>query len=221
MHLKANFSDWKNGSTAKDSFKNPTGTVSLNKVITISKKPSAELFIGSYTGIERKDKDFLPFYIGTNVLGGGFGGRLMQTVRDDQGLTYGIDASLAGYNNAGGYWVVNASFNPALFAKGYEASMVQISQWAKDGITEKELGYAKNQIIGSFKVGLATTSGLAGTLLSFVQRGFSPDYIDQYTIEMQSVSLSEVNQSIKKYVDPDKLIIIKSGSLDQNGNPMQ
>jgi len=178
------------------------------------------MYIGQYTGIKRSDKDYLPFYIGTNILGGGFSGRLMMTVRDNDGLTYSIRPSHSGDIYSGGHWSVNASFNPTLFQKGLDATMVQIKKWADEGITAKELTTIKAKLTGSFKVGLSTTSGLAGSLLSFVDRGLEPSYIDQYPKDIEAVTIDQVNNVIKKHIDLNKLIIIKSGSLDQDGKPL-
>ncbi|MBD0825474.1 M16 family metallopeptidase [Aestuariibaculum marinum] len=219
--LKTNFSRWNGGTSGKGMFNEPSTANALTEVVTIPKKPSAELFIGKYTGIERNDDDYIPFFIGNTVLGGGFSGRLMQTVRDRDGLTYGIYAGHTGHNMAGGFWSVNASFNPSLFQKGLDATMIEIKNWIENGITKEELEHCKNNITGSFKVGMATTSGLSSTLLSFLQSGKTPEYLDQYPKDVEAVTLLQVNQAIKKYVDLDKLTIIKSGSLNQQGEPLE
>ncbi|TGV03100.1 M16 family metallopeptidase [Flavivirga rizhaonensis] len=219
--LKKAFKGWKGGLTNKAQYKNPTKVNALTKVVTIPQKPSAEMYIGQYTGIKRMDNDFLPFYLGTSILGGGFSGRLMQTVRDNDGLTYNIGASHSGHTYTGGHWSVKASFNPTLFQKGLDATMVQIKKWANEGVTAKELASMKSTLTGSFKVGLSTTGGLAGVLLSFVERGLEPNYVDQYSKDIEAVTLNEVNNAIKKYIDLNKLIIIKSGSLDENGEPLK
>ncbi|GAA3617492.1 pitrilysin family protein [Flavivirga amylovorans] len=218
--LKSAFKGWDGGVNAKAKFENPTKVNALTKVVTIPQKPSAEMFIGQYTGIQRMDEDYLPFYMGTSILGGGFSGRLMRTVRDHDGLTYSIEASHSGHTYAGGYWSVNASFNPNLFQKGLDATMVQIKKWVDGGVTAEELAAKKTNLTGNFKVGLSTTSGLSGALLSFVERGLEPSYIDQYSKDIEAVTLEEVNKAIKKYIDLDKLIIIKSGSLDESGTPL-
>ncbi len=219
--LKKHLSQWNSGITSKATRIEPTENKAVTKVVTIPQKPSAELFIGIYTGIERNDKDYLPLFLGTSVLGGGFSGRLMQTVRDNEGLTYSIYSRHEGHNNTGGYWNVNASFNPDLFERGLESTMVQVETWINDGITPAELTFIKNNIIGSFKVGMATTSGLASTMLSFLERGLNPDYLDKFFKDVEAVTVEEVNSSIKKYIDLDKLIIVKSGSLDQDGKPLK
>ncbi|MNY08771.1 hypothetical protein D3C86_1416420 [compost metagenome] len=116
--------------------------------------------------------------------------------------------------------MVNASFNPTLFQKGLDATMVQVSQWVKEGITAEELQNKKTNLIGSFKVGMSTTRGLSSTILSFLERGLEPNYIEQYPKDIEKVTLKEVNDAIKKYIQLDKMIVIKSGSLDKDGNPL-
>ena len=218
--LKKSFKNWNGGVTETLKFEEAV-KASKTEVVTIAEKPSAVLFIGQYTGLKRSDADFVPFYIATYTLGGGFAGRLMQTVRDVDGLTYSISSGMGGNIMTGGYWYINASFNPSLFQKGLDATMVQVNKWLKDGITSEELENKKTNLIGSFKVGLSTTMGLSRTILSFVERGLEPGYIDQYPKDIEKVTLKEVNEAIRKYIQPDKMVIIKSGSLDKDGNPLK
>lgn len=218
--LKKGFYHWNGGVKGIADYTDPVKGEAEIKVVTIPQKPSAEMYIGQYTGIKRTDEDFMPFYIGNSILGGGFSARLMMTVRDNDGLTYNIGSSHSGHSNTGGHWFVNASFNPSLFQKGFDATMVQIKKWYKQGVTAEELAAKKSNLTGSYKVGLSTTRGLAGALLSFVERGLEPDYLYQYPKDIEAVTLEQVNSVIKKYLDLDKLIVVKSGSLDQEGNPL-
>lgn len=219
--LEKNFKAWKGGMDRSQKNHLVAETVGQTKIITIPEKPSAELFIGQYTGIQRSDVDFLPLYIGNSVLGGGFSGRLMKTVRDDAGLTYGISSRLEGYTYSRGYWYINASFNPELLNKGKEMTLEQLRTWYQKGITAQELSDKKSNLIGSFKIGLSTTPGMASNILAVVQRGQAPGYIYEYPKELEAVTLEEVNAAIKKYIDIDNLVIVEAGSIDQNGNPME
>lgn len=219
--LKKSFKNWNGGVAENLKFEEASKTSAKTEVVTIPEKPSAELFIGQFTGLKRADADYIPFYIANYTLGAGFAGRLMQTVRDNDGLTYSISSGIGGNIQTGGYWFVNASFNPGLFQKGLDATMVQVDKWVKNGITAEELENKKTNLIGSFKVGMSTTNGMARTILSFIERGLDPNYIDQYPKDIQKATLQQVNDAIKKYIQLDKMIIIKSGSLDQNGNPLK
>lgn len=219
--LEKNFKNWNGGvKRSLKSFNVKKGD-GLTKVVTIPEKPSAELFIGQYTGMRRSNADFLPFYIGNSVLGGGFSGRLMLTVRDEAGLTYGIYTRQDGYIFADGYWFINASFNPELFATGKEATLTELRKWSEKGITAEELKDKKSSLIGGFKIGLSTTQGMASNILAVVQRGEQPDYIYEYPAMLEAVTLEEVNAAIKKYIDVEKLVIIEAGSLDQDGTPLK
>ncbi|MEN2402522.1 pitrilysin family protein [Flavobacterium sp. MC2016-06] len=219
--LTKSFKGWNGGVVENMKFEEAVKTASKTEVVTIPEKPSAELFIGQYTGLKRADADYIPFYIANYTLGAGFAGRLMQTVRDNDGLTYNISSGLGGNINTGGYWFVNASFNPTLFQKGLDATMIQVNKWVKDGITLEELENKKTNLIGSFKVGMSTTNGMTRTILSFIERGLEPSYIEQYPKDIQKVTLEQVNDAVKKYIQLDKMIIIKSGSLDKEGNPLK
>jgi zinc protease len=221
MSLKKSFKNWNGGVSEVLRSEEITKAELKTEIITIPEKPSAELFIGQYTGLKIADADYIPFYIANYTLGAGFAGRLMQTVRDIDGLTYSISSKLGGNSTIGGYWFVNASFNPTLFQKGLGSTMVQVDKWVKDGITEEELQNKKTNVIGSFKVGMATTIGVARTILSFVERGLEPSYIEQYPKDIEKVTLQQVNDAIKKYIQLDKMIIVKSGSIDKDGNPLQ
>ena len=219
--LKKSFKNWNGGVSETLKFEDAVKAAPKTEVVTIAEKPSAELYIGQYSGLKRADADYIPFYIANYTLGAGFAGRLMQTVRDNDGLTYSISSGMGGNIATGGYWMVNASFNPNLFQKGLDATMVQVDKWVKDGITATELENKKTNLIGSFKVGMSTTSGMARTILSFVERGLEPNYIEQYPNDIEKVTLKQVNDAIKKYIQLDKMIIIKSGSLDKDGNPLK
>ena len=219
--LEKSFKNWNGGIKRTAKNYDVKKTDALTKVVTIPEKPSAELFIGQYTGMRRSNADFLPFLIGNSVLGGGFSGRLMLTVRDEAGLTYGISSRQNGYTFADGYWYINASFNPELFATGEEATLKELKKWSEKGITAAELKDKKTSLIGGFKIGLATTRGMASNILAVVQRGEQPDYIYQYPEMLEAVTLEEVNAAIKKYINVNKLVIIKSGSLDQDGKPLK
>ena len=220
--LGSAFKDWSGGVASKKVIrKGKALTNAQTAVITIEGKPNAQLLMAQYTGLNNLDQDYRPFQIGVFSLGGGFSGRLMQTVRDNDGLTYSIGASHTSDRYSDGYFVVSASFNPTLLQKGEDATRIQINKWIDQGLSESELANKKSNLIGSFKVRLSTTGGLASSILSFINEGKSPAYIDEYPNEINAVTLSQVNLAIKKYINPATFLTLKSGSIDKNGNPLK
>ena len=190
--------------------------------ITINEKTSADIYIGLPIGIDRNHEDYYPLMVGTYIFGGNFSARLMQTVRDEQGLTYNIQSGVGGVNNGNdGYWAILGSFAPQLVQTGYDAVIVQLEKWLKYGVTQAELDAKKSTIAGSYKVGLATTHGLTGQILTNADRGRPNSYLDKYPKLIKAITIDQVNSAIKKYIDIHKLVFIAAGSLDKNGKPLE
>jgi predicted Zn-dependent peptidase len=193
---------------------------STTQYITMEDKTSVDMFLGLPIGIDRKHDDYYALMVGNYILGGNFAARLMQTVRDQMGLTYGIYSSVRGVNDDNdGYWSIWGTFAPNLLQDGKTATVDQVSGWIS-GVTEDELNAKKETITGSYKVGMATTGGLAGQILRNAERGYEDEMLDQYPSIIQDISLEEVNTAIKKYIDPKKLVIVAAGSVDETGKPL-
>jgi zinc protease len=149
------------------------------------------------------------------VLGGNFSARLMQTIRDEAGLTYGIGSSLSGTGfGSDGYWSIWATFAPDLLEKGKRATRNQIKEWYNNGITEKELNEKKTTIMGAYKVGLDSTGGLAARILSNAQQREKIEHLDKYPEIIKNISLDKVNKTIKKYIKPKQLTFVAAGTFD-------
>jgi zinc protease len=211
------FSDWKKQSISKIDKKFEIKPVSKNvEKINIKDKTSADMYLGQYIGIDREHTDYYPLMLGIYILGGNFSARLMQTVRDKQGLTYGIGSSIGGSNfSTDGYWSTWGTFAPDLIEKGQEATIDQINKWYKKGVFEKELNSKKSTITGSYKVALDTTGGLVSQILSNAERIKPISYLDDYVGIINNISLEEINNAISKYIDPSKLTLVTAGSFNK------
>ncbi len=67
----------------------------------------------------------------------------------------------------------------------------------------------------SLRFGLSTTAGLADNILVTVKRGLPVAWIDQYPQKIDALTLEQVNGAIHKYLDVDKLVLLKAGTLTQ------
>lgn len=98
--------------------------------------------------------------------------------------------------------------------------MDQIHEWVA-GMTNEELQAKQETITGSYKVGMATTRGMAGQILSNLERGYDDRMLDDYPGIIQGITLEEVNSAVQKYIIPDNLVIVAAGSVDDNGKPLK
>ncbi len=144
----------------------------------------------------------------------------MSIIRDEEGLTYSIYSGHDGDIYADGYWYISGTFSPQLLDKGINSTMREFTRWVDKGVTKEELDNMKSRLSGSYKVHLATTRGMASQILSFVQRGYDVSYMDEYPGKLQEVKLADVNAAIKKYIDPEKVVTVIAGSVDEEGKPL-
>ena len=182
----------------------------------IKDKTSSDIYIGQTVNITEEHEDYYDLMMGIYILGGNFSARLMQTVRDEQGLTYGIGSLIAGTSfGCDGYWNTWGTFSPSLFEKGKNATMDQIIKWYNNGINSNELEAKKTTITGAYQVGMDTTGGVVALLLSNAERGRSVAYLDKYPEKITKLSLGQVNRAIKQHIDPKKLTLVSAGSFKQ------
>ena len=181
--------------------------------VPLADKPSVSVLIGQPTGLRYKDPDALALRVGTAILGSGFTGRLMGIVRDKEGLTYNIGAAMADDSIADGRWDISASFAPALLDKGIASTRRELDRWWKDGVTDQELAARKQGLVGSYLVGLSTTTGLANAILTDVQRGYDVSRLETYPGAVKALTRDEVNSAIKNHLNPSLMVLVKAGSV--------
>ena len=177
-------------------------------------KLNLDVRFGHGLNLRRDDDDFLPLYVGNFILGGNFSARLMQTVRDEQGLTYGIGSRVAGIAmEHGGHWRISVSLSQENLEEGITATEAVVHDFVAGGITAAELDEKQTTITGSHVVGLATTSGLATRLLVNAERGFPMTYLDDYPDRINALTVEQVNAAIQRHLDPDALHVAVAGTL--------
>lgn len=211
--VKQAFSGWTGGQDYLRPAQPAVATAQADILVPLRDKPSVSLILGQATGLRYRDPDALALRVGTAVFGRGFTGRLMGTVRDREGLTYAIGAGMAEDTIADGEWEISASFAPALLDKGLASTRRELEKWYTDGVTESELAGHKQGLIGGYYVGLSTTAGLAGAILTSLQRGYDLSWLDGYPQAIKALTRSDVNAAIKRHLDPAKMVLVEAGSI--------
>lgn len=216
-HLQADvakgFGGWTGGNDVLKASAVAVAASAHEESILIPGKASVSLVLGQATGLKFRDPDSLALRVGTAIFGSGFTSRLMGTVRDKEGLTYGINAGMGDDALNDGYWKISATFAPSLLEKGAASTQRELLKWARDGVTAEELVARKTNLIGSYQVSLATTVGLAGALQQAVLRGYPVSWLDDYPRAIEAITLDEVNRAIKKHIDPEKMVLVKAGTV--------
>ena len=207
------FAGWSGGSPVPPRPRTGSVDAAREQTVVIPDKTSVSVVLGHASGLRYSDPDYQALRTGTAILGIGFTGRLMGTVRDQEGLTYGIYAALTNDTFGDGDWFIGASFAPDMLTKGLASTRRELTKWVKDGVTADELERRKGDLTGSFKVALTTTEGMADALLRAVQRGLPLSWLDDYPKVINALTTAQVNTAIKKHLDPGKMVTVLAGTL--------
>lgn len=184
------------------------------ETVPLTDRQNLDIRFGHAVPLRRDDDAFLALFVGVFALGGNFSGRLMQTVRDAKGLTYGISAALAGVAvEHDGHVRVGATFSQDRLDEGIAATEAVVRTFVEEGVTAEELAEKQTTLAGSHVVGLATTSGLAARLLVNAERGFPVAYLDEYPDRIHALTPEAVNAAVRRHLDPNALHLTVAGTL--------
>ena len=185
------------------------------EVVKMPSKASVDVLWAEPISLDVWGREYQALRLALRVLGGhGFSSRLMGIVRDKHGLTYGTYANLAGlFRGDSGAMFVNASFAPALYEKGLGITGKVIADFARAGVTAKELEQMRENLLGSVEVGLSTSSGVLRALLEIAENKRPLSSVDDMLATVRSLKLVELNAAIKKYIHPNKLVTVAAGSI--------
>lgn len=172
--------------------------------------PQSIIIFGS-EGILRKDPDFIPAFVMSQVLGGsGFASRLMTEVREKRGLTYGIGFGLSPMEHAGLYVGSLGTRNE----KAGEALAVvkdTLKKLADEGLTQAELDDVKTFLTGSYALRFDTNDKIAGQLLGIQEEDLGIDYINKRNAMVEAITLDQVKAQAKRLLASDQLIVTVVG----------
>jgi zinc protease len=183
------------------------------KFIPIKDKANVDVYFGAAVPLTSSSKEYLGFAVFSDMLGRGFTGHLMETIRKRDGLTYGIYTSPSGFNDgADGAFRVWATFSPATLYKAIDTTRREIARFSKTGITSGVLEARQDLIVGKYLVGLSTTGGLASMLHKIGIEGKKLTYLDTYPDLIRALTVEDI-QNAKALIPLDKLSLTAAGTF--------
>lgn len=183
----------------------------------IPSKQNIEFSIGGALPITLHHPDYHAFLFGLNVLGkwGGFAGRLMSTVREKEGLTYGIYARIEGLTGTEqGFWRVMTFFAPQHAAQGLRSTLREIKKIASSGITEHEHSRFKTILHTQQALLKDSLKRALSELHAYHTAGFTLHEMREHKERMLQVTRKEVNAALRRYLDPEQVVISGAGPID-------
>jgi zinc protease len=142
------------------------------------------------------------------ILGaGGFSSRLMDSIRDNQGLAYHVGSQFEAHVMPGPFVVSlqtrNEAANQAITGVLHELNGIRDAP-----VTDQELADAKAYLIGSFALRLDTIGKLADVLALVELYGLGLDYFTRYPQLIEQVTKEDVLRVARQYLHPSRYALV-------------
>jgi zinc protease len=172
--------------------------------------PQSTILFGQ-PGLAVHDPDWEAAQVMLRVLGGGgFSSRLMQAVRVERGLTYGITAGL------------DVLYGQALISGGFatengkvaEALAVTAAEWrrmAGDGPTTAERDDAIAYLVGSLPLQFTDSRRIAGTLLALRRNDRPRDWLSARPARLAAIDRDRLAAVAQRLLRPEALSVVIAG----------
>lgn len=210
--VKEKFNNWKAVKSTGNKYEN--SKFKIGSKIKEKDTEQAHVCLG-FEGIEHGNDDLYALLSVNNVLGGGMSSRLFQKIREERGLVYSIYSYPSSYANAG-LFTIYAGMNPEQLESVMELTNLEIKKLVKSGISQDELMKSKEQLKGSFILGLESTSsrmnsiGKSEILLGKIS---TPDEILK---KIDDVNINKVNEVIERIFKYNKMSFSAVGSIKKD-----
>ncbi|MDB5002975.1 MAG: peptidase [Mucilaginibacter sp.] len=202
--LTATFeSGWENTTVAADTTQ-PTVNHATEHFYFVEKPDALQSAIRmGLPFINREHPDFPAVQVLNTVLGGYFGSRLMNNIREDKGYTYGIGSGISSHKQGGALFIATEVGADVCKAATIEIEK-EITLLKTDLIPDEELSLVRNYMLGSLLGSLENVFSHADKFKNLYFSGMDYEYYDRYTQVVKTVTADELLKLANRYLDFDQ-----------------
>ena len=171
-------------------------------------------------GTQEDNPDFYALSVMNEVFSGGFGSRVVQSVRTKLGLAYAVGGSFGAAYDHPGLFIVEAATKSASTVAATKAMLEEIAKLKTVPPTAAELRSAKDQVLNSFIFNFDTPEKTLNEQAMLAFYGYPPDFLDRYKDGIEKVSAADVTRVANKYIDVSKLAILVVGNKSEIKPPL-
>jgi zinc protease len=181
-------------------------------------KANAFFLAGLPLALQDTHPEFVPLQLANRVLGGGVKSRLLDRLRQKDGLSYGAGSQLsASAFEPSGMWVLYAIYAPQNLSKLKVGVQEELAKFVKEGITVEELADAKKSWQEERKIGRAQDRALAASHVAQTAANRTMAFVEKIDALIEATTLEEVNAAIRKTLEPSKFLNIYAGDFAKQG----
>jgi zinc protease len=220
--LRAAFGSWPKGPQAPTVA--PTGgTPAKPGVYFVAKDDVTQsniYVVHGGSGVLRNSPDFPAVQVMNEILSGGFSGRLMNDIRTQRGLAYGVGGGVDPMYDRPGLFHIWMGTKSGSTIEAVNALRTDLGDLQSKPFTADELAQAKDAILNAYVFTADSKAKVLGQRVNLEFYGYPADYYQTYTAKLQAVTADDVARVAKKYVQPNQVSVLVVGKEKDFDKPL-
>jgi len=151
---------------------------------------------------DRRHPDYHDLYILNTILGGYFGSRLMDNIREEKGLTYNIYSSLD-TNRDDGCWLIACETSPEHVDTCLAEMTKEMRVLQEKLIDREELEMVRNYLLGTFLSQVDGSLNSIEWLAGLISDGLAPTFFAEAVQRVNDIQPNDIKRLAQRYLDPD------------------
>ncbi|MGB8930173.1 MAG: pitrilysin family protein [Anaeromyxobacteraceae bacterium] len=169
----------------------------------------AQLRIAS-PGFARSNPDYLSGLVASAILGGAFTSRLMEAIRVNRGLSYGVRSRFAS-SRVGGMFFISSFTKIETSGELVQVALDETRRFCEGGPTPEELERTQNYLCGLHPLSLETHDQLAERLADLELHGLPQDEIATFRPRIREVTVEGCTAVARRHFPLDHGFIVAVG----------
>lgn len=186
----------------------PVTNFSDNNTYIISRDAAVQSSIVCGVNVPaRTDKDFINTRIACVLLGGFFGSRLIQRVREKDGLTYGISSQITSIDGYG-RMKISTDCDIAYTQKVIEDIKEEMLKMQNIPTTDEELSMLKSYLMSQYARLIDKSMDMAEYMVSQITMNIDGLFFNNQVKQLQRITAESICEVSKAYFNPDELLSV-------------
>ena len=167
-----------------------------------------------HEGIARNDPDRVAVSLMNDLLGGGgFSSRLMERLRAEAGLTYGVSSGFSLRRERGPFGVSTFTRVPEV-RRTLDLALAEIERFRREPPDEAELRDARAPAVGEFSLGLESSDSVMASLVDLDVYGLPEDSLDTFRARVRATTPEQIAPLADHLLHPERAAIVLVGPAE-------
>lgn len=163
--------------------------------------------------IKNGHPDYHKLNVVNTILGGYFGSRLMKTIREEKGYTYGINSVLVSLKNAG-FLVILSEVAADVTKNAIADILTEIKKLREEKVSQQELDLVRNYMLGDLLRSFDGPFEISSSFKNIIDFELNSDYYNQAVHAIKTITPNEIIDLTNKYLQEDTLIRTIAGKYN-------